>query len=232
MKVGFRCRSSLPLFGMYRKRGSSVRFTVLWRRRRDHEKSSQIRMFTRSSLSGGCPLRSASSFAWGRTLFVQTHRMPGVVKLWEPLLACVAAILISGCASMQSAAVAERLLALEQDNPEDWSDVITDPEVPPYLGGCSPENPGPCIQRLFRNIHYPTGARRAGIEGKVQIEYVVDEKGDVIAAWVARSVDPELDREALRVVRLSKYSPALVDGTPVKVRTTMTITFRTSGSPY
>ena len=59
------------------------------------------------------------------------------------------------------------------------------------------------------------------------VHFVVDENGDVAAAWVGQGVSPALDREALRVARLAKYSPALKDGKPVKALMTLPVSFRT-----
>ena len=65
---------------------------------------------------------------------------------------------------------------------------------------------------------YPMIAAENGVEGRVIIQFVVNEEGDATNAEVIRSVDINLDKEALRVIRsLPKFKPGKQRGKAVKV---------------
>lgn len=79
---------------------------------------------------------------------------------------------------------------------------------------------------LKANVVYPAAALAKGITGKVFIEFVIDEKGIVTEPQVARGVSPELDAEALRVVKLlPEWTPGKEKGIPVKVSFTLPVQF-------
>lgn len=58
---------------------------------------------------------------------------------------------------------------------------------------------------LTENLKYPKSAMEAGIEGTVVVEYDIDYKGKVIATRVLKTLSPECDEEASRVVKLLKF---------------------------
>jgi len=61
---------------------------------------------------------------------------------------------------------------------------------------------------LSKNIKYPTIARKNGIQGKVIVSFVIDEKGNVINPHIRKSVNPDLDKEALRVItEMPRWKP-------------------------
>lgn len=72
---------------------------------------------------------------------------------------------------------------------------------------------------------YPEDAKRAGVQGVVQVEIVIDEAGRVRDARVVRSV-PMLDQAALDGVRRWRFDPTLVNGKPVAVRMVVMVNFR------
>ncbi|HVU84507.1 MAG TPA: TonB family protein [Puia sp.] len=78
------------------------------------------------------------------------------------------------------------------------------------------EYPGglPQWQRfLIKNLHYPDRAAGHGVEGKVNILFTVDEEGNVVDPVISKSVEYSLDRESLRMIRLSgKWEPGLEHG--------------------
>ncbi len=83
--------------------------------------------------------------------------------------------------------------------------------------------------RVFvaRSVVYPDDAKKEKISGKVYVSFVVDEKGKVINARIARGVSPSLDKEALRVVNsMATWAPGEEDGKTVKVEFTMPIAFK------
>jgi protein TonB len=84
------------------------------------------------------------------------------------------------------------------------------------------------IQTLIaRNVQYPEMAFQQVIQGKVWIAFVIDKEGYAGEVWVERSVDPLLDQEALRVIKmLPRMKPATVDGKPVNLRYSIPINFQ------
>jgi protein TonB len=80
---------------------------------------------------------------------------------------------------------------------------------------------------LGKNIKYPTISQENGVSGKVIVQFVVNKDGSVVDPVVVRSVDPYLDKEALRVIStMPKWKPGKQRGKPVRVRYTVPVTFR------
>ncbi|MCF8358678.1 MAG: energy transducer TonB [Prolixibacteraceae bacterium] len=80
---------------------------------------------------------------------------------------------------------------------------------------------------IANNIKYPAEAQKYGIQGKVYISFVVAKDGAVERVKVARSVDPSLDNEAIRVVSsMPKWQPGRDKGEPVDVAFTMPVNFQ------
>ena len=101
---------------------------------------------------------------------------------------------------------------------DDSSDLVhAADELPELVGG---------LEGLAQQIQYPAEAKTAGIEGRVFVQFVVDERGGVTNAEVTRGVSPELDAEALRVVRQARFEPGTQRGEPVKVQLTLPISFK------
>jgi protein TonB len=74
------------------------------------------------------------------------------------------------------------------------------------------------IRYVAEHTKYPVIAQESGIEGTVYIRFVVTKSGDVGQASVMRAVDPNLEEEALRVVKnLPRWSPGKNNGDPVNV---------------
>jgi len=79
---------------------------------------------------------------------------------------------------------------------------------------------------LQKQIKYPEMARKAGIEGRVFIQFVVDENGFVTQAKVDKGIGGGCDEEALRVVRQARFTPGKQRNKAVKVRMSLPITFK------
>jgi TonB family protein len=73
---------------------------------------------------------------------------------------------------------------------------------------------------------YPIQAMRDHLEGTVLLEAIVDETGSVIAVRVAKSARPDLDAEALGAAREWQFTPAMLDGHPVRVLVQIELAFR------
>ena len=83
------------------------------------------------------------------------------------------------------------------------------------------------MQFLSKNIKYPTIAQENGTQGRVIVQFVVNRDGSIVDAKVVRSVDPYLDKEALRVINtMPKWKPGMQRGKPVRVKFTVPVMFR------
>ncbi len=79
---------------------------------------------------------------------------------------------------------------------------------------------------LQSDVKYPEAAINAGIEGRVTIQFIVNEQGDVENARVIRGIGGGCDEEALRVVQNAKFTPGVQRGQNVKVQYSLPIVFR------
>lgn len=119
------------------------------------------------------------------------------------------------------------LAAQEKMVPEADKDGIylTADKMPDFPGGVQE-----LMKFLGENIKYPVEAQKNKIMGRVIVQFVVMEDGSLGMEQVVRSIDPQLDAEALRVIKLMpKWIPGTVKGDPVKVRFTVPIMFRLNG---
>ena len=82
------------------------------------------------------------------------------------------------------------------------------------------------IGQLQQKVNYPEMARRAGIEGRVTIQFIVNEQGRVENPRVVRGIGGGCDEEALRVVSQARFVPGLQRGRPVRVQFSLPIVFR------
>lgn len=80
---------------------------------------------------------------------------------------------------------------------------------------------------LNQNIRYPAEAQENCVQGRVIVRFVVEKDGHISDVTVLRSVDPSLDKEAVRVIRnMPRWSPGKQGGEPVRVRYTVPVSFR------
>lgn len=83
---------------------------------------------------------------------------------------------------------------------------------------------------IAKNMKYPSQARRMGIEGKVFIQFMIDEFGNITNPEVVRGIGSGCDEEALRVVKLlPPWKPGKQRGRPVRVMMVLPITFKLGG---
>jgi len=90
-------------------------------------------------------------------------------------------------------------------------------QMPELIGG---------LAALQKKINYPDRAARAGIEGRVTIQFIVTEEGNVEDPKVIRGIGGGADEEALRVVKQAKFKPGRQRGKPVRVQYSLPILFR------
>lgn len=80
---------------------------------------------------------------------------------------------------------------------------------------------------LNQNIRYPAEAQDNCVQGRVVVSFVVGKDGHISDVTVLRSVDPSLDKEAVRVIRnMPRWSPGKQGGEPVRVRYNVPVSFR------
>lgn len=82
------------------------------------------------------------------------------------------------------------------------------------------------MKYLADNIKYPASAVKAKKQGRVIVTFIVQKDGSVTHAKIAKSIDPELDAEALRIVKgMPKWTPGTQNGKPVSVRYMVPVKF-------
>ena len=80
---------------------------------------------------------------------------------------------------------------------------------------------------LNQNIRYPAEAQENCVQGRVVVSFVVEKDGHISDVTVLRSVEPSLDKEAVRVIRnMPRWSPGKQGGEPVRVRYNVPVSFR------
>ena len=95
-------------------------------------------------------------------------------------------------------------------------------EMPEFPGGM-----GECMKFLGKNIKYPQISQENGVQGRVIVQFVVNQDGSIVDPVVVRGVDPYLDKEALRVISMMpKWKPGKQRGKAVRVKFTVPVMFR------
>lgn len=86
---------------------------------------------------------------------------------------------------------------------------------------------------LGLTLRYPVQALRNGVEGKVYVEFVVTKEGKLEDIRVVKGVEKSLDKEAVRVIKLTEESPGWIpgrfNGEQVHARMIMPILFQNAG---
>ena len=83
------------------------------------------------------------------------------------------------------------------------------------------------MQYLSQNIRYPEAAKKAGTQGRVTVQFVVEKDGSISNISILRGVEPDLDKEAVRVIsEMPKWKPAMQRGETVRVRYTVPVMFQ------
>ena len=99
-------------------------------------------------------------------------------------------------------------------------------QMPQFPGG-----EAALMKYLQSHINYPPMASENGVQGRVVVQFVVDKTGRVGEVKIARSVDKDLDKEAVRVcASLPKFTPGRQNGQPVAVWYTLPVTFKLQGT--
>lgn len=79
-----------------------------------------------------------------------------------------------------------------------------------------------------KELRYPAQANRMGVEGRVFVQFVVDEQGNVSEVKAVKGIGAGCDEEAVRVIKQTKWNPGKQRGRAVKVRMIMPVLFKLS----
>ena len=121
---------------------------------------------------------------------------------------------------------AKEVIATEPVKPKEEENKVFDvvEQMPSFPGGQAA-----LMNYLNSNIKYPVIAEENGIQGRVVVQFVVGKDGSISNVHVVKSVDPSLDKEAMRVVSsMPKWIPGKQNGSAVRVKYTLPVTFRLS----
>ena len=115
-------------------------------------------------------------------------------------------------------------IIVEEKKPEPKKEeIFTAVEQMPQFPGGEAE----LMKYVANHIKYPTMAAENNIQGRVVVKFVVKKDGSVGEVQVLRGKDPDLDKEAVRVVRtLPKFIPGKMNGQAVSVWFTLPINFK------
>lgn len=109
------------------------------------------------------------------------------------------------------------------EEPEKEEEIFQVVEIMPEFPGGLQE----LMKWLQKNIKYPSISQENGVQGRVIVQFVVNRDGSIVDPAVIRSVDPYLDKEALRVVKaMPKWKPGEQRGKPVRVKYTLPVMFK------
>ncbi len=82
------------------------------------------------------------------------------------------------------------------------------------------------LKSLQTKVNYPEMARKAGIQGRVIVQFIVNEQGEVEKPEIIRGIGGGCDKEALRVVKQAQFKPGMQRGQPVRVQYSLPIIFQ------
>ena len=89
------------------------------------------------------------------------------------------------------------------------------------------EGLGAFYKYIVENLKYPEEAKKEGVEGKVFVQFVVDENGKVTEVIAVKGIGAGCDEEAVRVLNEApNWNPGMVVDMPVKVRMILPITYK------
>ena len=137
------------------------------------------------------------------------------------------------------------------DDWDDWDDwdeeiVVSDSVLPVDIAPTDNDSPGNDDQRVYdvveqkpeflegdlsvwlgSHLQYPPEAQNNGLQGAVVCQFIVEKDGSIGNVTVLRSIDPLLDKEAVRVIEsMPKWAPGRKDGQPVRVKYTLPVRFQ------
>ncbi|HCD51528.1 MAG TPA: hypothetical protein DEQ34_03710 [Balneolaceae bacterium] len=121
---------------------------------------------------------------------------------------------------------------LDKIGPEFRADTFTDEsgdffvvveEMPELIGG---------LKSVQSKVLYPEMALRAGIEGRVTVQFIVNENGEVENPKIVRGIGGGCDEAALAAVSEAKFKPGIQRGKPVRVQYSLPVLFKLNDSDF
>lgn len=103
----------------------------------------------------------------------------------------------------------------EEPEPEEDFFIVVE-QMPELIGG---------LASIQQKIRYPELAMRANISGRVYVQFIINERGEVENPRVVRGIGGGADEEAIRVIKQAKFTPGLQRGRPVRVQYAIPVTF-------
>ena len=130
-------------------------------------------------------------------------------KLAALTLLCASLVIALACSEEKSVDKADEIFTVVEAYPE-------------FEGGVAAFN-----AHIMKEIRYPLEARQARVEGRVDVQFVVDKDGSISHVEAMRGIGAGCDEEAVRVVKsLPRFKPAAQNGKPVRMRMVVPIIFQ------
>ncbi|MBO5026541.1 MAG: energy transducer TonB [Bacteroidaceae bacterium] len=128
---------------------------------------------------------------------------------------------ISGPVAQHTGPVATGPVVTEEESDEGTVFQVVE-QMPEFPGGMEA-----LMKYLSKNIKYPSIALDNGIQGRVLVSFTVNKDGSIVDPEIMKSVDPSLDKEAIRVIStMPKWNPGKQRGKAVRVKYTVPVAFR------
>ena len=116
--------------------------------------------------------------------------------------------------------IPKRNIYVSEDDHGQTYDVVE--KMPSFPGGQKE-----LMDFLKKNMKYPQKAEVEGIQGRVILQFIVKANGHIENILIAKSIDPLLDKEAIRLIKaMPRWEPGMQGGEKVDVRYTLPVTFR------
>lgn len=123
------------------------------------------------------------------------------------------------------------------DNAKQWRAAIIKPTADPdssKIFGAAEEMPSfpggekALMQYIKDNTYYPEEMCEGAAQGRVMVGFVINEDGSISDVKVLRSLTPEFDEVAVKIVKsMPKWNPGKQNGKAVKTKYTVPVSFRT-----
>lgn len=159
----------------------------------------------------------------------KSHLLPGVFGVFEQILKSAFMMKLSGVililllfASLDTVDAYENGQSAPNQQFEwivaDSAEIYTVvDEMPEMIGG---------LPALYNQIEYPRNAVKAGIEGRVFIQFVVDPDGNVVDPTILRDIGAGCGEAAIEAIRDVKFEPGRMNGQKVHVQFSLPVRFR------